>query len=94
MTFYTQEYTKDFQAYEVINPQAEKFFITRGINRYNIESLIKDKSDWGLIVIKIFHPFSAHLPDFFKIHEYQIKKLIFVEMNYNGLMEKVVREEC
>jgi 2-oxoglutarate ferredoxin oxidoreductase subunit alpha len=45
MTFYAQEYAKDFQAYEVINPHAENFFITRGINRYNLEALVKDKSE-------------------------------------------------
>jgi hypothetical protein len=46
MTFYAQEYEKDFQAYEVINPQAEKFFVTRGINRYNLEVLVKNKPEW------------------------------------------------
>jgi 2-oxoglutarate ferredoxin oxidoreductase subunit alpha len=94
LTFYTREYAKDFVAYEVINPQAENFFITRGINRYNLEALIEGKSDRGVIVIKTFHPFSAHLSGFFKDHQNQIKKLIFVEMNYNGLMEKLVISEC
>lgn len=94
MTFYTKEYSKDFQAYEVINPYAEKFFVTRGINRYNLEKIIENRPEWGLIVIKIFHPFSAHLPDRFETHKNQIKKLIFVEMNYEWQMEKVVRNEC
>jgi hypothetical protein len=34
------------------------------------------------------------LSEFFKVHEHQIKKLIFVEMNYEGQMERVVRQEC
>lgn len=94
LTFYKREFEKDFVAYEVINPQAENFFVTRGINRYNIEALINKHPNWWLIVIKIFHPFSLHLSSFFKTHENQIKKLIFVEMNYEGQMERVVRNEC
>ncbi|MDR2189912.1 MAG: hypothetical protein LBP53_01665 [Candidatus Peribacteria bacterium] len=46
LTFSTKEFEKDFVAYEVINPQAENFFITWGINRYNLEALIKNQSDW------------------------------------------------
>jgi len=94
LTFTAQEFAEDFVAYEVINPHVENFFVTRGINRYNIESLIKKKPDRGLIIIKVFHPFSFHLPEFFKNHENQIKKLIFIEMNYEGQMERVVRQEC
>jgi hypothetical protein len=29
VTFYAKEFVKDITAYEIINPQAEKFFITR-----------------------------------------------------------------
>jgi pyruvate/2-oxoacid:ferredoxin oxidoreductase alpha subunit len=94
VTFYAKEFVKDITAYEIINPQAEKFFVTRGINRYNLELLIKDKPDWGLIVIKIFHPFDIRLIDFFRVHEQQITKLIFVEMNYEGQMERFIRREC
>ncbi|MDR2189911.1 MAG: hypothetical protein LBP53_01660 [Candidatus Peribacteria bacterium] len=31
---------------------------------------------------------------FFQAHEHQIQKLIFVEMNYEGQMEKIVRNAC
>lgn len=93
-TFLAQEKLEHHAAYEIINPYAQKFFITRGINRYNLELLIKDKPDWGLIVIKIFHPFGQELADFFQDHFHQIQKLIFVEMNYEGQMEKVVRQEA
>ena len=93
-TFLAQEYQNDQIAYEVVNPYAENFFVTRGINRYNLEALIKDRPDRGVIVIKVFHPFCPSLIDFFKNHQHQIKKLIFVEMNYEGQMEKIVRQEC
>jgi len=94
LTFYQKEFDSETHAYEIINPQAEKFFITRGINRYNIEALIKDKPERGLIVIKIFHPFDIRLINFFQSKELQIKKLVFVEMNYEGQMERVLRNEC
>jgi 2-oxoglutarate ferredoxin oxidoreductase subunit alpha len=93
-TFVAQEFVHEDVAYEIINPYAEKFFVTRGINRYNIEMLIKNNSDRGLIVIKVFHPFCNGLVNFFKTHENQIKRLIFVEMNYEWQMERLVRYEC
>lgn len=92
--FFTNVYQRDFQAYEVINPYAERFFVTRWINRYNLEKFVKDKPEWGVIVIKIFYPFSVHLPKWFETHKNQIKELIFVEMNYKWSMEKLVRMEC
>ncbi|MDR0607775.1 MAG: hypothetical protein LBG52_05540 [Candidatus Peribacteria bacterium] len=46
MTFYAQEYAKDMQVYEIVNPQAEHFFVTRGINRYNLEALVKERPEW------------------------------------------------
>jgi hypothetical protein len=46
LTFSAQEFINDITAYEIINPQAEKFFITRGINRYNLEVLIKNQPEW------------------------------------------------
>jgi 2-oxoglutarate ferredoxin oxidoreductase subunit alpha len=94
VTFYAKEVMNDPATYEIINPQAEKFFVTRGINRYNLEILIKERSDWGLIVIKVFHPFAISLIDFFRNHEQQITKLVFVEMNYEGQMERFIRREC
>ena len=93
-TFCAQEFVQEGIAYEIINPQAEHFFVTRGINRYNLEMLIKERSDWGLIVIKVFHPFDSRLAEFFRTYEKQIKKLIFVEMNYEGQMEEMVRSAC
>ena len=93
-TFSAKEFLHEGLAYEIINPQAEKFFITRGINRYTLSSLIKDKPEWGLIVIKVFHPFDDKLAAFFKAHQEQIKKLTFVEMNYEGQMERIVRNAC
>jgi len=46
MSFYAREFVQKNMAYEILNPQAENFFITWGINRYNLEMLIKDKPDW------------------------------------------------
>jgi pyruvate/2-oxoacid:ferredoxin oxidoreductase alpha subunit len=94
LTFSAKEFAGNVNAFEVINQQAEKFFVTWGINRYNLERLIENRPERGLIVIKIFHPFSLDILHFFRKHENQIRRLVFVEMNYEGQMERFIRQEC
>ena len=93
-TFVEQEFNSDFYGYEIINPDAETFYITMGINRYALEQHIKDKTDMGLIVIKSLSPFDPRLKTFLEEHEKKIKSLIFVEMNQSGILEDLVRKEC
>ena len=93
-TFVEQEFNSDFYGYEIINPDAETFYITMGINRYALEQHIKDKTDMGLIVIKSLSPFDPRLKTFLEEHEKKIKSLIFVEMNQGGILEDLVRKEC
>lgn len=81
-TFVTQEFNDQFSGYEIIHPDATNFFVTRGINRYNLEHQIKDKPQWGIIIIKSFQPFDLRLKTFFSTHSKKIQKLVFVEMNY------------
>lgn len=93
-TFVEQEFDSDFYGYEIINPDAEIFYITIGINRYALEQHIKGKADMGLIVIKSLSPFDPRLKAFLEEHEKKIKSLIFVEMNQSGILEDLVRKEC
>lgn len=93
-TFVEQEFNSDFYGYEIINPDAETFYITMGINRYALEQHIKDKAEMGLIVIKSLSPFDQRLKAFLEEHEKKIKSLIFVEMNQSGILEDLVRKEC
>lgn len=93
-TFIAQEFTEEFSGFEVINPDAKTFYITMGINRYVLEQHIKGKSDLGLIVVKCFAPFDPRLKAFFESKKAQITSLIFVEMNYSGILESLVRQEC
>lgn len=93
-TFVEQEFNSDFYGYEIINPEAETFYITMGINRYAIQQAIKGKAELGLIIIKSFSPFDPRLKAFLDEHAQQIKKLIFVEMNQSGILEDLVRKEC
>ena len=93
-TFVEQEFNSDFYGYEIINPDAEIFYITMGINRYALEQHIKDKAEMGLIVIKSLSPFDPRLKAFLEEHEKKIKRLIFVEMNQSGILEDLVRKEC
>ncbi|RAL57222.1 hypothetical protein BSK20_03010 [SR1 bacterium human oral taxon HOT-345] len=93
-TFVEQEFNSDFYGYEIINPDAEIFYITMGINRYALEQHIKDKAGMGLIVIKSLSPFDPRLKTFLEEHAKKIKRLIFVEMNQSGILEDLVRKEC
>ena len=93
-TFVEQEFNSDFYGYEIINPDAETFYITMGINRYALEQHIKGKADMGLIVIKSLSPFDPRLKTFLEEHAKKIKRLIFVEMNQSGILEDLVRKEC
>ena len=92
-TFKNKE-LKDWVAYEVINPNAKKFFITWWINRYPIQKVISENNDWWLIVMKVFQPFDESLRKFFKEHENQIEKLLFVELNHDWSCERYIRSEC
>ncbi len=93
-TFVEQEFNSDFYGYEIINPNAETFYITMGINRYALEQHIKDKAEMGLIVIKSLSPFDPRLKTFLEEHAKKIKRLIFVEMNQSGILEDLVSKEC
>lgn len=93
-TFVEQEFNSDFYGYEIINPDAETFYITMGINRYALEQHIKGKAEMGLIVIKSLSPFDPRLKTFLEEHAKKIKRLIFVEMNQSGILEDLVRKEC
>jgi hypothetical protein len=44
-TFINTEFNDKFYGYEIINPNAEKFYVTFGFNRYVLEDLIKDDSN-------------------------------------------------
>lgn len=94
MQTFKKEELKNWIAYEIINPNAKKFFITWWINRYPIEKVISENSDWWLIVMKVFQPFDESLRKFFKEKENQIEKLLFVELNHDGSCERYVRTEC
>ena len=93
-TFVKQEFGSDFSGFEIINPDAETFYITMGINRYALEQHIKGKAELGLIVIKSFFPFDPRVKAFLDKRQNAIKKLIFVEMNQSGQLEELVRKEC
>ena len=103
-TFVQQEFTNDFYGYEIINPEAKEFFVTFGVNRYVIEEYIRTKNwklrieNWklkyGLIVIKVLQPLDMRLKEFLDAHVKQIKKLIFVEMNYSWQLQALITNKC
>ena len=91
---FKKEELKEWIAYEIINPNAKKFFVTWWINRYPIEKVIAENNDRWLIIMKVFQPFDESLRKFFKEHENQIEKLLFVELNHDGSCERYIRSEC
>ena len=94
ITFVKNEFNENFYGYEIINPEAENFYITMGINRYALEANIRGKSDFGLIIVKSLYPFDPRLQEFLESKKEKIKSLIFVEMNHSGQLEDLVRKEC
>lgn len=101
-TFVKQEFNENFYGYDIINPEAKIFFVTWGFNRYVLEDYIKTKNGkcetgnekYWLIVIKVFQPFDMRLKTFLEEHAKQIKKMIFVEMNFSGQMQELVSNKC
>lgn len=93
-TFVEKEFNKDFYGYEIINPKAEKFFITYGFNRLAIENYIQDKANLWLIVITVFQPIDPRLKVFLEENNKQIQSLVFVEMNVSGQLQRLITEQC
>jgi len=85
-TFIKNEFNENFYGYEILNPNAKKFFITMWINKITLKKYIEENSDYGLIVVKVLQPLDIRLKDFFNKKE--IEKLIFVELNYSWQLEE------
>ena len=92
-TFVEKEFDSDFYWYEIINPEAKKFFITFGFNKYALENYIADKHELWLIVITVVQPIDIRLKKFFEDNFDSIEELIFVEMNYSWQMETYLRNQ-
>ena len=93
-SFVQQEFNENFYGYEIINPDAEVFFITYWVNRYVLMDYIKDKKDFGLIIMKVFQPFDMRLKTFLEEKCENIKLLTFVEMNVSWQMQERVTNKC
>lgn len=88
-TFIQDEFTSEFHGYDIINPNATKFFITYGINFYALQGFIHNhpEENWGIIILKVIQPLDLRLKDFFESRNTNIEKLVFVEQNYSGQLE-------
>jgi len=93
-TFSSQEFNKDFYGYEIINPNAKKFFVTMWFNKYNLEDYIANNSDYWLIVITVLQPLDPRLKTRLQENEENIDELTFVEMNHTWLLQKLITNEC
>ena len=93
-TFIHQEFNENFYGYEIINPDAEVFFITYWVNRYVLADYIKERKDFWLIIMKVFQPFDMRLKTFLDEKCAKIKLLTFVEMNVSWQMQERVTNKC
>ncbi len=103
-TFIQKEFNKDFYGYEIINPDAKKFFVSFGFNRYILDSKVDelcppDKGDkggcnYGLIIITVLQPLDPRLKQRFTDKKSQIEELTFVEMNHWWTFQKLITNEC
>lgn len=95
-TFIQTEFNEDFYGYEIINPNAKKFFVTFGFNKYVLESLLtndKFKNYW-IIIVTMLQPIDPRLKQRFQKNEKNISELIFVEMNYWWSFQNLISNEC
>jgi len=44
--------------------------------------------------LKVFQPLDMRLKEFLDAHVKQIKKLVFVEMNYSGQIQELLTNKC
>jgi 2-oxoglutarate ferredoxin oxidoreductase subunit alpha len=93
-TFIQKEFNPEFYWYEIINPEATNFYITFGFNSYVLKDYIKDKKDYGLIIIKVMQPFDMRLKTWLEDNKKNIKNLTFVEMNYTWQLQELVTNLC
>ena len=93
-TFIKKEYSEDFQGYEIINKDANKFYVSFGINSLVLQEYVKNNPEWGLILVKVLKPLNISLKSFFEENIEKIKTLKFVEHNHWWHFEKHIRWEC
>lgn len=93
-TFIDTEFNENFYGYEIINPNAEKFYVTFWFNRYLLENIINDNKNVWLIIITVFQPLDPRLKTRFQSNENNIKGLTFVEMNEKWSLERLIKNEC
>lgn len=88
-TFVEREFREDFSGFDIINPEATKFFITYGINYFGIQWYIREHADedWGIIIMKVIQPLDLRLREFLETNNKKIEKLTFVEQNYSWQLQ-------
>ncbi len=93
-TFIQQEFNADFYWYEIINPDAKDFYITFGFTSYVLKDHIKNKKEYGLIIIKVMQPFDMRLKSRLEDNKKNIESLTFVEMNYTWQLQELLTNIC
>ncbi len=80
-TFIENEFGKDFQWYQILNPKASKFIISLWANKIAIENFLKNNKQRWAILITCLNPLNPELKNFLDKNTQDIKKLVFVELN-------------
>ena len=88
-TFVKEEYDNEFFGYEIINHEAEEFYVSFLSNRFAIDSALEnDKTKWA-IYVKVLFPLDPRLEAF--LNE-KSRKLVFVEENRSWQFERHLRD--
>jgi hypothetical protein len=107
-TFLKTEFQGEFCGFDVIRPNAKKFFLTYGIHKVmlegylqsasQVEGVVEDETksdrDWGIICVTVLQPLAPGLMDFLKTRaENGLEKILFVEQSISGQFESLIRTQ-
>lgn len=82
-------FSQSIHGYEIIHPRAKKMFVVAGMTSMIARSFVEQHPEYGLIIIRYLKPFDLRIRE--EISD--VEEFIFLEMNYSGQLERLVREE-
>ncbi len=85
--FEDEEFNDDFHWFEVINPEARKFFITFSSNRFAVEWILEKKKDYWAIIVTMLQPLDRRLQAFF---DSSVDRLVFLEENQSWQFQNLI----
>ncbi|NOZ44754.1 MAG: hypothetical protein GXP45_06535 [bacterium] len=82
-TFVEEVFDNKFLGYEIIHPDAHKFYISFGSPTMALRNFVEEHNERGLIIVTVIQPINPVLTSFLQDHFESIDQLVFVEQNYS-----------